>query len=262
MHLRRVFQYARDAILVTQLERRHGPKEHLFILSHMRGYTSLLAHILGSHPDIHGYTESHLKLHSRRDLIRRSARIAREENGILPGRYLVDKILEGDAKRIRPKLLGEEKILSIFMLRKPLPTIRSIIEMGKYLGTTQFNEADALSYYVSRLAELSEIAIATNWQRPLFYLDAEQLIENTRPTLNRLRNFLDLRSELSENYAIFKHTGKAGYGDPSAIIASGKIQRPPSRGQEQGTVLSGNTQEIAQTAYETCRKILIQHSRQ
>ena len=32
----------------------------IFLLSHMRAYTSLAGHILGSHPEINGYYEMHI----------------------------------------------------------------------------------------------------------------------------------------------------------------------------------------------------------
>ena len=32
------------------------PCARIFLLSHMRAYTSLAGHILGSHPQINGYT--------------------------------------------------------------------------------------------------------------------------------------------------------------------------------------------------------------
>ena len=36
------------------------PCARIFLLSHMRAYTSLAGHILGSHPQINGYYEMHL----------------------------------------------------------------------------------------------------------------------------------------------------------------------------------------------------------
>ena len=35
------------------------PCARIFLLSHMRAYTSLAGHILGSHPQINGYYEMH-----------------------------------------------------------------------------------------------------------------------------------------------------------------------------------------------------------
>jgi hypothetical protein len=36
------------------------PYARIFLLSHMRAFTSLAGHILGSHPQINGYYEMHI----------------------------------------------------------------------------------------------------------------------------------------------------------------------------------------------------------
>ncbi|TCS68990.1 hypothetical protein EDC61_1225 [Sulfuritortus calidifontis] len=38
----------------------HRPHARIFLLSHMRAFTSLAGHILGSHPQINGYYEMHI----------------------------------------------------------------------------------------------------------------------------------------------------------------------------------------------------------
>jgi hypothetical protein len=40
----------------------------LFLLGHMRSYSSVLSHILGSHPQISGYCETHTKYRTWVDL--------------------------------------------------------------------------------------------------------------------------------------------------------------------------------------------------
>ena len=40
--------------------------QHIFLLSHMRANTSLISHILGSHPQISGYYEMHLVIAQKR----------------------------------------------------------------------------------------------------------------------------------------------------------------------------------------------------
>jgi hypothetical protein len=47
-----------------------APRKSLFVLGHMRSYSSLLCHILGSHPQIDGYCETHIKYRTRFDLLR------------------------------------------------------------------------------------------------------------------------------------------------------------------------------------------------
>ena len=47
-----------------------GRREYVIVLSHMRSYSTLLAHLLGSHPEIAGYAEMHTSYAQRRDLLR------------------------------------------------------------------------------------------------------------------------------------------------------------------------------------------------
>ena len=52
-------------------------RRYLFVLGHMRSYSSLLCHILGSHPQINGYCETHVKYRSRFDLLRLRSRVVK-----------------------------------------------------------------------------------------------------------------------------------------------------------------------------------------
>src|SRR5262245_13075611 len=49
------------------LRRVRSMSSPLFVLSHMRSYSSLLSHVLGSHPEIDGYCETHLRYRSGLD---------------------------------------------------------------------------------------------------------------------------------------------------------------------------------------------------
>ena len=48
---------------------------YIFVLSHMRSFSSLLCHILGSHSEISGYLETHLSYIGRSDLHRLEAKV-------------------------------------------------------------------------------------------------------------------------------------------------------------------------------------------
>ena len=41
-------------------------RNYIFLLSHVRGYTTLLSHILGSHREISGYAETWIVSHGTR----------------------------------------------------------------------------------------------------------------------------------------------------------------------------------------------------
>ena len=92
----------------------------------MRAYTSLLGHILGSHPQINGYYEMHLSYESEKDLAQQLRQYARHE-ALKPGsRFLFDKLLHNDyaLELERLDLEGEVILLS---LRQPEQTLKSIL---------------------------------------------------------------------------------------------------------------------------------------
>ena len=48
---------------------RRSQTNYLFLLSHMRSYSSLMSHLLGSSPQIDGYGEMHLRYRTRLSLL-------------------------------------------------------------------------------------------------------------------------------------------------------------------------------------------------
>jgi hypothetical protein len=68
---------AQPAGRMSQLATHARPfaRRHLFLLGHMRSYSSVLSHILGSHPQIDGYCETHIKYRTRLDLWRLHHRV-------------------------------------------------------------------------------------------------------------------------------------------------------------------------------------------
>ena len=46
------------------------PRKYIFLLSHIRGYTTVLGHILGSHREISGYAETWTSYQTPRDLLK------------------------------------------------------------------------------------------------------------------------------------------------------------------------------------------------
>ena len=58
---------------------------YLFVVGHMRSYSSLLAHILGSHPRIVGYAEMHQKYRNVLDLLELTRKVERtcDKSGVV-----------------------------------------------------------------------------------------------------------------------------------------------------------------------------------
>ena len=201
------------------------PKKHpqstLFILSHMRSYSSVLSHVLGSHPQIDGYCETHLRYRFSFDLLRLKWRVRRLTGEPLRGRYVLDKILHNYP--VATAILENPHTRAIILLRQPVDVVQSIVHMGRHLDLNEQNAnvVNATKYYVERLSQLTRLARA--FGKRAAFVESEALMSRTDDTLAFLQQFLSLDSPLERRYRSFSKTGKPGYGDPSEMIHSGEI---------------------------------------
>ena len=196
----------------------HSP---LFILSHMRSYSSVLSHVLGSHPQIDGYCETHLRYRFSFDLLRLQWRVRKLTGEPLRGRYVLDKILHNYP--VAKPILENRRTRAVFLLRQPVDVVQSIVHMGRHLDANARNSnvVNATRYYVERLSQLARLA-------PVFgkraaFVESELLPTRTDDALGFLSAFLELDTPLQRRYRSFSKTGKPGYGDPSEMILSGEI---------------------------------------
>src|SRR5688572_27511814 len=65
----------------------------LLVLSHMRSYSSVLSHVLGSHPEIDGYCETHIRYRLSLDVHRLGWKVRALTGEPLSGRFVLDKVL-------------------------------------------------------------------------------------------------------------------------------------------------------------------------
>jgi hypothetical protein len=202
----------------------------LFILSHMRSYSSVLSHVLGSHPQIDGYCETHLRYRFPFDLLRLKWRVRKLTGEPLRGRYLLDKILHNYS--VSTAILENPHTRAIFLLRQPVDVVQSIVHMGRHLDPNEQNSnaSMATEYYIERLGQLARLARVFGSRAA--FVESEMLMARTEETLAFLQDFLGLDSPLERRYRSFAKTGKPGYGDPSEMIHSGEIGR---RSQERPT---------------------------
>ena len=198
------------------------PKKHLFLLSHMRSYTSLFGHILGSNPDICGYYEMHIGYYSWKSLIRQKLLYFSQET-LKPGfTYMFDKVLHNE-HCVSPDILNSGRTKTIFCLRHPQEVIPSILKLYQGIDPAhEFNsEAFATQYYIRRLAMLEDIA--DSLKQNFFYLDAESLKLDSENCLRSLSNWLCLETPLSATYEMQRNTSRQRYGDSSARLKAGRI---------------------------------------
>jgi hypothetical protein len=205
----------------SQLQARHSGS-FIFVVSHMRSYSSLLCHILGSHPEISGYAEAHQSYFGRIGLNRLATKVRATTGNPALGRYVLDKILHNHFQ-IAPNILGRPNVKVLFLIRTAEDTITSILNMWHALGQMdRFGDPEhVLNYYVTRLQQIN--AYSEQLARDALLIASERLMTDTAATLDGISQWLNLDRPLAANYQTFKFTGSPGYGDPSPNIMAGKV---------------------------------------
>ncbi len=233
---------------MNAMSERHA---RIFLLSHMRAFTSLAGHILGSHPQINGYYEMHISYQDAAALDRQ-LEVFLEGDALKAGsRYLFDKLLHNDYA-LQPEQLGLPQVKVLVSLLQPEHAIKSIVDLfaQKAAAEPYASPLEAANYYMARLQALAEFSRTS--PLPFFYFDAELFQRAPEQLLPRLSHWLELDSPLSERYQIFSHTGKARKGDSSARIHSGRIDRTPV--DYSHVTVPDEVLSPAQAVYEDCRR--------
>jgi len=199
------------------------PGGFLFVVSHMRSYSTLLCHMLGSHPEISGYTEAHQAYASTADLdvLIAKVRVATDQSQLR--RYVLDKILHNRLE-LAPDILARPDVKVVFLVRTAEETITSILNLHRAMGRL-CEPTEALGYYLDRLRQID--AYSEQLGRKAVLMDAERLITDTAIMLEGLSHWLELNGPLSPNYQIFKLTGLSGHGDISRAVRTGKVVHDP-----------------------------------
>jgi hypothetical protein len=197
---------------------------HIFLLSHMRAFTSLAGHILGSHAEINGYFEMHISYNDAAALDRQLDVLRQHETPKQDSRYLFDKLLHNDY-RLDPSRLDPDSTRLLVCLREPEQTLQSIVGLFEKKGTAEpyASPAAAAGYYIERLETLAGFCRSSSL--PYCYYDAELLQAAPEVLLAGLTDWLALGSPLSQHYQRFSQTGKARKGDSSGAIYSGRIEQ-------------------------------------
>lgn len=221
----------------------------LFVLGHMRSYSSLLCHILGSHPQIDGYCETHIKYRTRFDLLRLRSRVVKLTGEPLRGRYVLDKVLHNYP--LTPGILHSSNTFGIVLVRRPVPSVQSIINMGlHYEDVAWHRDMDAVvQYYEGRLARL--VRMAAEMPGRVMFIEAEALLSRTTDVLQRIGALLELGEPLRAEYRTFAHTGEGGFGDPGEVISLGRIDEA-ARERRTAVMVPPALEARLETAYSCC----------
>jgi hypothetical protein len=235
-----------------------APKKHIYLLSHMRAYTSLFGHIMGSNPAICGYYEMHIGYYSWKSPIRQKLLYFQQENPKPGFSYMFDKILHNEHS-VSLDVLNGNRARPIFCLRQPKDVIPSILKLYARIDPThEFNgEAFATDYYIKRVAVLE--AIAESLEQPFFYFDSDSLKRQTEQCLGSLSEWLQLATPLSDTYSLQKNTSRERYGDSSEALRAGRIRTEASN--HPGWSPKEDLLHDANTAYREARSTMIKLSR-
>lgn len=225
--------------------------QYIFILSHMRSRSSLLSHILGSHPKICGYVEQHNAYSGWLNLMKLRADIYLDTKDNLEDKYLLDKILHNPLE-VSEAILTKENVKIIFLIRQPERTFKSIIRNCQKANVPDWRtQQQVLEYYTQRLQQLE--SYSTIVKENALFIESDQLINSTESVLEKISNWLNLETKLDQNYSVFDKTGLPGYGDPLGNIKSGKIvntQEPSGISIDQAYLEEG------QAVYDACYQTL------
>ena len=237
------------------LERRYGGS-YLFILSHMRSFSSLLCHVLGSHPEISGYGETQQPYLGRRDLDRLANAVREQTGNATLGRYVLDKILHNH--EIASAILARPEMRWLFLLRNAEDTITSVVNMAHSLKHTgEFSDPVRVAdYYVARLERMGQLG--QHLGSAALYVDAERLVGDTEAVLARLTQWLGLATPLSREYRILPLTGMPGHGDPSPNIKVGRVVADAAERHRNyvQVAIPEDALSRAKAAYDACRDVL------
>ncbi len=229
----------------------------IFLLSHMRAYSSLLGHIIGSHAEVNGYYEMHISYENNSQLNHQHDQYIQTESFKTGSQFLFDKILHNNYELDLNRLnLQQPKIL--IALRSPQQSIKSIINLfcKKDSKKSYSNPEQATRYYIQRLKKLSKFSQQNT--KTYYYFDAELIISHTEELLMTLSNWIQLSTPLKNQYQLFSQTGRAGAGDSSQAIKAGEIIK--SANHYTDIDLADHLLESAELAYCNYRQQILEHA--
>ncbi|MHC4946988.1 MAG: hypothetical protein ACYTG1_01815 [Planctomycetota bacterium] len=227
---------------------------YLIVFSHMRSRSTLLTHLLGSHPDISGYVETHLRYRRPRDFLKLRYQVSKAVGGATVSRYVMDKVLHN--WYIETDLIERMHVRPIFLVRDPdeaLPSIRRIMRNKPEDEAVR----RSVRHYVKRLRWMKRCA--RDLTRPGIFLRSSDLIDRTEGVFRLLERELELSCPLSEEYEIFDRTGRPRAGDPSATIRTGRIVRDGEAAPDDLAPYPPELLDEARTVHERCVRALRRH---
>jgi len=224
---------------------------YVFILAHMRSGSSLLAHIMNSHPDFVAAGETRCTYRSSSDfqnLPLMTSQILHKP--ILLRTFVVDKIVYNEFIPNYEVLNSRLLYKCLILIRDPESTLKSLVKRGTDPNDDLFGYRDekALQYYIDRLNVLTRYGLLLR-ERALL-VEYDELVGWTEDTLATLTRFFGVRRAFTSHYGTHRATGR--FDDPSLYIRAGRIVRTP----DNGFVIDQESLTAASIAFRQCRKRL------
>lgn len=190
----------------------------LFIFGCMRSGSTVLSHIIFSHPEIFGVGETHV-VWRHKDAMYAGAVEAMRLRRELPGskKYFLDKILHSHLTPDLNVLDQLEHAKFVVLLRKPAENITSLHKIKA------ISEAGGIELAVKEYCERLRDILKIIENREVLLIKYEDLTANPRTILKELQFFLDLETPFSDQYDVTRVTGRWGYGDGSSNIRRGTL---------------------------------------
>jgi hypothetical protein len=223
----------------------------LLLLGHMRSGSTLMLHLLMTNREVSAAGERGVAYASRADLARLAMAVRMKQGSpfrLL--RYVTDQV---NHNHLTPsgELLQDRRVRILFLLRRPKPTIMSIVHLYRTYHPQSWSVPRAVDYYVERLQGLRSLAEALHPAAYAALIEYETLTADPDQTLRALQSFLGLRHGFSRSYETHAFTGT--HGDPGPHIAAGRILTAAGTAEVD---IDESELERADRAYDQCRKAL------
>lgn len=233
---------------------------YIFVLGHVRSGSTLLVHLLNTHPKICCYGESFIRYKDSKDFLKlamtnkRVLRELRMREDFYADKLLHNKLLLGGS------VLKDDGLKCVFILRSPGNTIASMVRnlSSKWSnGGGEITKDKMVEHYTDRLSALRNYAGEIGQKERMVYVSYEEMTEDPVKMFNALGRLLHIDPKgFSTKYKKNRTTGMWGLGDGSDNIKAGRIVKNESAERnEAGECIPAAARE----AYESCRDFLEKH---
>lgn len=201
---------------------RRKPK-FLLIFGHMRSGSTMLSHILMSHPEVQGLGESNRVYNASSDFWKLVLKCTTKRPlSLFKQNFFLDQINHNYLLQ-NTELIKSSQFFIIILVRVPHHSTASLMRLSEEFYDSAWNCEKAERYYIERLNYLKQLQ--NDWMNSanLVQVDYDSFLSNPDSHLQKLSAMLRLQTPLNRDYKIFSFTGKKG--DPSPDIQTGTIIR-------------------------------------